>query len=552
MSVRQRQAVDRGFTTASLASVVLIAAALVVVLAPILCQAVSAVAFRGTAAFRQMQRDLYGRGDPAVLKAEADEVARAQAPLWALVEQFRQLADTTRLEDRARQIYRDLGEELEHRGVTGNERREIRRLARDLRDDLVQAFESTDKAAAQAHLESVLGHEADPQLAGKAGAALFAMAHEYQKALETMDLGHRQEYGKAFAEVEDALVRLLGPAPGTPTPPLAMNRYGATRMSLVEKALDDLLYAEQWVKAEGSDALVRRKVPREEQFAGTPLAALFPMARDRLDDLLHPRWTFYWQYFIDDSVPGHFFGGVGPEILGTLAITVLAILLALPLGVMTAAYLIEVAGDNLAVRFLRMCINTLAGVPSIVFGLFGLAFVILWLFPHLGLEGRPCVLAAAITLAVLVLPVVIRASEEAIRAVPRTYKEAALALGAGRLRCFLTVQLPAALPGILTGVILSMSRAAGETAPILFTGAVALGPALHLFGHEEGGLFGWLFQQTRTLSYGSYDLATGDRIAAMVPHQQYGMVATLVVLVLVLNAAAILIRWKIERRLRGR
>jgi len=157
MSVRQRQAVDRGFTTASLASVVLIAAALVVVLAPILCQAVSAVAFRGTAAFRQMQRDLYGRGDPAVLKAEADEVARAQAPLWALVEQFRQLADTTRLEDRARQIYRDLGEELEHRGVTGNERREIRRLARDLRDDLVPAFESTDKAAAPASRRGTSG-----------------------------------------------------------------------------------------------------------------------------------------------------------------------------------------------------------------------------------------------------------------------------------------------------------------------------------------------------------------------------------------------------------
>ena len=173
-----------------------------------------------------------------------------------------------------------------------------------------------------------------------------------------------------------------------------------------------------------------------------------------------------------------------------------------------------------------MCINTLAGVPSIVFGLFGLAFFVLFLFPLLGFEPKPCILAASMTLAVLILPVMIRASEEAIRAVPRPTRKASLALGASRFHTFMTVTLPAALPGILTGIILSLSRVAGETAPILFTGAVAMGDVPRS-----------VFDPTRTLSYGSYDMAVGDRLAMMVPHNQYGMVMTLVLLILILNVA---------------
>jgi len=248
----------------------------------------------------------------------------------------------------------------------------------------------------------------------------------------------------------------------------------------------------------------------------------------------------YWQYFFDDSIPGHFFGGVGPEVLGTLLITLLTMVFAIPLGIVSAAYLVECAGDNVVVSTIRICINTLAGVPSIVFGLFGLAFFVLFLLPRFGFQAGSSILAGALTLAVLVLPIIIRASEEAIRAVPQTYKEAALALGSGRFRSFVTVILPAALPGILTGVILSMSRAAGETAPILFTAAVAMGPIPKS-----------LAQPTRALSYGSYDIAVGDRIAAMAPHKQFGMVMTLVLGVLLLNLAAILVRARTARRLRG-
>ena len=254
---------------------------------------------------------------------------------------------------------------------------------------------------------------------------------------------------------------------------------------------------------------------------------------------MKPRSTFYWQYFIDDSTPGHYFGGVGPEVLGTLLLTILSMCFAVPLGVISAAYLVEYAGDNWVIKVIRVCINTLAGVPSIVYGLFGLAF-----FVEYVTGGQRCIMSASMTLALLVLPVIIRASEEAIRSVPRTYREAAMGLGAGKFRTFATVTLPAAGPGILTGIILSLSRAAGETAPILFAGAVALGPIPDFTGK-------WWFQPTRALSYGCHDITVGDKLAMMVPHNQFGMVMTLILLVLCLNVIAIVIRSKMSKKLRG-
>jgi phosphate transport system permease protein len=373
------------------------------------------------------------------------------------------------------------------------------------------------------------------------------MAREYRQLLETFDLEKRQEYAVALEEVQAAIRKLLGPRPGETVPQLAMNRYGAHRMDLVQRWSDDLYYAEKWVQVEEGQPLVKKRIPREEQFAGTKLAALFPLFRQNTDAMFRPQFTVYWQYFLDDSVPGHYFGGVGEEILGTLTVTVLAILFTLPLGVISAAYLVEVAGENVVVRFIRMCINTLAGVPSIVFGLFGLAFFVMVI--HEASDGAhkgPSVLACALTGSVLILPVIIRASEEAIRAVPHSYKEAALALGASRLRCFVTVQLPAALPGILTGVILSLSRAAGETAPYLFAGAAATTDPLW-----KSAVWDWPWQQTQMLSSGAYDLAMNDRIAAMVPHQQWGMVMSLILLTLTLNILAIIVRSRVSRRLRG-
>jgi phosphate transport system permease protein len=534
------------FTALAVGSVLLIALALAAILTPILWRGAGAVVFRGTVEFRRMQMEQFNRGDMAAVTAEVQEVAKARAPLYAIVNEFRRGIDTADLKEEAHHIYRELGKQLEERNMPADERAAVRRLAKELRDDLDEAFSNTDRAVAGENLRTVLAHENDEPLKGTVAQELFTLARKYKHVVDTVDLASQQKYAAALAEVQEELRHLFGPPPGTPTPPLYQDQYGATRWDKAQESLQKLLYATEWVSQGKGQPLKRVDTPREEQFAGTDLAPLFPMVRASEENLLRPRLTCYWQYFTDDSLAGHYFGGVWPEILGTLLLTILAIAVAMPLGVISAAYLVECAGDSLVVRLIRTCINTLAGVPSIVFGLFGLAFFVIFLWPMFGITSGSSILAGGLTLALLVLPIIIRASEEAIRAVPQAYKEAALALGASRLRCFVTVTLPAALPGILTGMILSVGRAAGETAPILFTAAVAVGSTVPLW---PPGAF--LFKPTRSLSYGSYDIAVGDNLAKQVPHNQYGMVMTLVVLVLVLNIAAIIVRSRVARRLRG-
>ena len=235
----------------------------------------------------------------------------------------------------------------------------------------------------------------------------------------------------------------------------------------------------------------------------------------------------------------HFFGGIGPEVVGTIYLTLGAMLLAVPFGIVAAIYFHEYATEGVAVAFLRSCVNTLAGVPSVVFGLFGLAFFI----NTIKVSPGKSVAAGALTLALLVLPTVIRASEEALAAVPRTYKEAALALGAGHWRTIITILLPAAMPGILTGIVISMGRAAGETAPIIFTAAVSVGRMI-----SPDAVF---TEATPALSWNLYNLSTEHEAVDEIRHVQYGMAATLVLIVLVLNLAAIHCRAKISSKLKG-
>jgi phosphate transport system permease protein len=255
--------------------------------------------------------------------------------------------------------------------------------------------------------------------------------------------------------------------------------------------------------------------------------------------MLLPRRTVYWQFLTDESFDSHFFGGIWPEILGTFYLTVGAMLLAIPMGLIAAIYLTEYARESRLLNLLRTCISTLSGVPSIVFGLFGLAFFI----NTLKVSPSKSVLAGSMTLALMVLPTVIRAAEEAIRAVPPTYKEAALSLGAGRWHTVWTIILPAALPGILTGIVISMGRAAGETAPIIFTAAVSVGKPLMVWQT--------LTQPTPALSWNIYNLATEHEAVDEVRHVQYGLVLTLVTLVLLLNLAAIILRAQIAKRIRA-
>jgi len=546
MKIAVRNVFDKVFTGLTRASIVLLVLVLAVVLGPILYRGSSAVVFRGTVEFRRMQFAVFGHGDEQQIQSEVQQARAVRERVYEIVDEFKKGIDASALTERARKIHRDFGQELRYRQTPHEQYAELRSLSRDIRDRLEAAFEASDKAQVDESIKYVMQYRQDERLRDTIAAEYFQMAGDFQRAAARVDLAKRAEYAEQLKDVEDILFcaddrpGLLGPRPGELQPALVMNQYGATRWDQAKALLDRFLWEEKWVEQEKGKPLVKVKVERAKIFEGTELEPLFAYVRDNVREMLRPRWTFYWRYFFDDSASGHYFGGVGPEIIGTLLLTLLSMLFVIPLGVVSAAYLVECASENMVVRIIRMCINTLAGVPSIVFGLFGMAFFVLFLIPLFDGPSKPCILAGSMTLAVLTLPVMIRSSEEAIRTVPQEYKEGSLALGASRFRTFVAVTLPAALPGILTGVILSLSRVAGETAPILFTAGVALGPVPDS-----------VLDTTRTLSYGSWDIAVGNRISALVPHKQYGMVVTLVLLVLCLNGLAIVLRSRVFRKLKG-
>jgi len=506
MHLRLRNIFDKTFTLLTGCSVALLSGVLLIILGPMLWRGAAAVFFRGTVEWRKMQLAEFGHGDAEDVRREVQQAQIERRPVYDILAKFKKGLDVDNLRDRATQIYRQFGNELRFKDISGEEFTSLRALARELRDKLEDAFTSEDKAAINADLDFVLAYKNDERLKGTAAAEFFELAAEFRRIVSGIDFEKRAEYAQSLAEIEEALYMLFGPRPEEPTPALTRYRYGATRWDMAKAALNKLLWADNWIQKEPGMPLVNVQIPRAEQFAGTELEPLFPLVEDNLPAMLYPRGTFYWRYFFDDSTTGHYFGGVGPEIFGTLLLTLFAMLFVIPLGIISAAYLVECASDNPVVRVIRMCINTLAGVPSIVFGLFGLAFFVGFLVPAFGGPSKPCILTASLTLAVLTLPVMIRASEEAIRTVPQAYKEASLGLGASRFRTFIKVTLPAALPGILTGIILSLSRVAGETAPILFTGAVASGPVPDS-----------VFDTTRALPYGCWDIAVGDRLAKLVP-----------------------------------
>jgi phosphate transport system permease protein len=381
--------------------------------------------------------------------------------------------------------------------------------------------------------------EAEMASAAAVRAPVYQMMAEFEKQLETMPSAERRKMLPAFKEVKKTILALLGPSPGSPRPMLMRDQFGQTRWDRAQVKLERVLYREEWDHSHPERGSVKVLKPRSDDFSGTVLAPLFPYLSANLNRMLLPRETLYWQFLTDESFDSHFFGGIWPELLGTFYLTVGAMLFAIPMGLIAAIYLTEYAPENAFVSFLRTCISTLAGVPSIVFGLFGLAFFI----NTLGVSHSKSVLVGAMTLALMILPTVIRASEEAILAVPRTYKEAALSLGAGRWHTVMTIILPAALPGILTGIVISMGRAAGETAPIIFTAAVSVGKPLSLlqvFSHP-----------TPALSWNIYNLATEHEAMDEIRHVQYGLVLVLVSLVLLLNLTAIVMRARIAKRLRG-
>jgi phosphate transport system permease protein len=224
-------------------------------------------------------------------------------------------------------------------------------------------------------------------------------------------------------------------------------------------------------------------------------------------------------------------GGIFPAILGTLLLALGALITAIPLGFGAAVYLAEYARPGPLVTVIRLGVANLAGVPSVVFGLFGLA-----LFVSAFGFGRS-ILSGSLTLGLLILPTVTAAAEEALRQTPQSFREAALALGASRWQAIRQVVLPAALPGMLTGAILALGRAAGETAPIIFTASAAYTLAVP----------DSIFREVMALSTHILNLATNGTHIEETRPQQFGAALVLLVLVLGLSLIAIIVRAKLRR-----
>ncbi len=234
--------------------------------------------------------------------------------------------------------------------------------------------------------------------------------------------------------------------------------------------------------------------------------------------------TISWEFITGFPHDGMRAGGILPAIIGTLYLTVGTAIFSVPLGIAAAIYLSEYAKDTPLTRLIRLAIINLAGIPSVVYGLFGLGLFVLFL------QFGTSILAASLTLSIMTLPVIISTAEEALRSVPQSFRTVSISLGATRWQTIRKIVIKEALPGILTGVILGLERAAGETAPILFTGAAFFLPRLP----------GSPFDATMALPYHLFVIST--QVPEMPIQIQYGTALVLLVFVLTMNVIATIIR----------
>ena len=237
-----------------------------------------------------------------------------------------------------------------------------------------------------------------------------------------------------------------------------------------------------------------------------------------------------WQFLSAMPSDGMRAGGILPPIVGTFYLTLGTAIISVPLGIAAAIYLAEYASENWLTRLIRIAIINLAGIPSVVYGLFGLGLFVLFL------KFGTSILAASLTLSIMTLPVIISASEEALRTVPQAFRTVSISLGGTRWQTIRKIILPQALPGIITGVILGLERAAGETAPILFTGAAFFLP--HLPNSP--------LDATMALPYHLFVIST--QVPGMPIQIQYGTALVLIIFVLGMNVTATIIRSRARAR----
>ncbi|QTN32443.1 phosphate ABC transporter permease PstA [Akkermansiaceae bacterium] len=295
---------------------------------------------------------------------------------------------------------------------------------------------------------------------------------------------------------------------------------------------------------------------REKTLPSDQLLGVFSPNRTGFFGRLGESLRRAWHFLVEEPREANTEGGVFPAIFGTVVMTLVMSFFVTPFGVIAAIYLREYAKQGAMVRIVRICVNNLAGVPSIVFGVFGLAFFVYFVGANIDQTffseklptptfGTPGILWASLTLALLTLPVVIVATEEALSAVPRGVREAALACGASKWQAIQRVVLPASLPGILTGVILAMARGAGEVAPLMLVGVVKLAPSLPIddvapFIHAE--------RKFMHLGFHIYDLGFQSPDAEAAKPMVYATALLLIIVVVTLNLTAITIRNRLRKR----
>lgn len=242
--------------------------------------------------------------------------------------------------------------------------------------------------------------------------------------------------------------------------------------------------------------------------------------------------TVSWEFLTEPPKDGMMSGGILSPIIGTAQLVLVSMGAALPIGIITGLYFAEYAKDTWFVRIMRISIRSLAGVPSVIFGLFGLSLFVIFM------GFGSCLLSAGLTLACLSLPLIVTVSEQAFLAVPRDYRDASYALGATKYQTIIKVILPSAASTIITGAILAVGRVAGETAPIMFTGAAYFAPDIAKS----------LFSQVMALPYHIYVLATSATDPEAAAPIEYGAILVLIALVMGTSAIGVVARARLEKR----
>ncbi len=564
-----RKILDASFTALAYSSLAAVAAALALFLFPIFFNGAGAFIFRATV---EHEKFLYENLDADLSESEKKAISEsdaARAPLYEMMREYESPPNAEKLRDRLAKSYKESveaigGASVEILGALDKKAPERAESIRNISKKLWEPYLSTVRESVQESakngtsiaLSGILA-ENEAELAATARAELALLgktkrlsfrqkslvrrivtelpSSEISAALETLESRNR-----AYASFRDGIAQLLGPRnkQEKEAAKLMRQKYGQTRMDTARKVLENSVLKITVKERDKSGAEFMRRVSVSEYFHGTPVEKMAEYVGKNADAMLRPHIAAYPGFLFDDPYDSSIFGGIWPMVLGTFYLTFGSMLMAAPLGVAAAVYFSEYARGGKLTHVLDTCVGTLAGVPSIVFGLFGLAFLI----NTVRISESKSVLAGSVTLALLVLPTIIRSCEEALKAVPNSYREAAFALGAGKWRSIRTVILPAALPSMLTGIIISMGRAAGETAPIIFTAATSTGAAL--------AICDVFTQPTPALPWNIYNLCTEHEMAERVSHVQYGMVMTLILIVLALNGAAIWLRARLRKKMK--